>query len=118
MPITQSLMPMGQAAAKNMGTGNILPPLGPGAPPALPPPAPPAAPPMPPSGPPAASTPPPSFAPPTGTPPQFKAVAQDDGSSIILMGDRVVAFNPAPKLPKSSAPNPNAIHPAMQPPMH
>jgi hypothetical protein len=47
--------------------------------------------------------------------PQFEAVAQDDGSSLIMMGGKVVAFNPAPKLPKPATPQ--GIPIAMQPPM-
>jgi hypothetical protein len=104
-PLTTNLMPMGRNAAQNQGSGqSLMPTLPPGAPPSAP------------QGPPApASAPPIGAAPQMPPPPQFEAVAQEDGSSLIMLGGKVVAFNPAPKMPKQAAPQGVPI--AMQPPM-
>lgn len=110
-PVTTNLMPMGRNAAQNQGSGqSIMPSLPPGLPPAGRAPAP-QGPPMPAQGGMGAPMPQPAPA------PQFEAIAQSDGSSIIMLGNQVVGFNKAPVLPKSAQQQPQGIPRALQVPM-
>lgn len=106
-PLTTNLMPMGRNAAQNQGGGqSLMPTLPPGAPPSAP------------QGPSAPAMPPPmGAAPQMPPPPQFEAIAQPDGSSIIMLGGQVVAFNKAPQLPKQAQQQPQGVPIAMQAPM-